>query len=122
MKKVLEYVGDTATTSCPTRSRCCRSARCTGASRSTCSRTSAFRYRTWHKVTGRRLVVAVLLGALVPLAAEMPALAALGLLAAVMVVMIATESVQYSEVREQIRHEDDPRKDDPMEAVEEHID
>ena len=82
---------------------------------------SAFKYRTWHKVTGRRLLVAVLLGVLVPLAAEMPALAALGLLATVMSVMIATESVQYSEVREQIRHEDDPHEDDPMEAVEEHI-
>jgi hypothetical protein len=64
----------------------------------------------------------VVLGALVPLAAKIPALAALGLLAAVMSVMIATESMQYSEVREQIRHEDDPRKDDPMETVEEHID
>ena len=83
---------------------------------------SAFKYRTWHKVTGRRLLVAVVLGGLVPLAAEIPALAALGLLAAVMCVMIATESMQYSEVREQIRHEDDPRKDDPMETVEEHID
>jgi low temperature requirement protein LtrA len=83
---------------------------------------SAFKYRTWHKVTGRRLVVALLLGALVSLAAEIPALAALGLLAAVMSVMIATEAVQYSEVREQIRHEDDPREDDPMEAVEEHTD
>jgi hypothetical protein len=40
----------------------------------------------------------------------------------VMVAMIATESIQYSEVREQIRHEDDPREDDPMEAVEEHTD
>jgi low temperature requirement protein LtrA len=83
---------------------------------------SAFKYRTWHKVTGRRVVVAALLGALVGAAAEIPALAALGLLALVMVAMIATESIQYSEVREQIRHEDDPREDDPMEAVEEHTD
>ena len=83
---------------------------------------SAFKFRTWHKVTGRRVVVAALLGALVAVAAEVPALAALGLLAAVMVAMIATESVQYSEVREQIRHEDDPHEDDPMEAVEEHTD
>jgi uncharacterized membrane protein len=54
----------------------------------------------------RRLVVAGLLVGLVPAAMELPALAALGLLAAVMVVMIATEAVRYSEVREQIRHED----------------
>ena len=67
---------------------------------------AAFKYRTWHQVTVRRLVVAGLLVALVPAAMELPALAALGLLAAVMVAMIATEAVRYSEVREQIRHED----------------
>jgi low temperature requirement protein LtrA len=67
---------------------------------------AAFKYRTWHQVTVRRLVVAGLLVGLVPAAMELPALAALGLLAAVMVVMIATEAVRYSEVREQIRHED----------------
>jgi low temperature requirement protein LtrA len=67
---------------------------------------AAFKYRTWHQVTVRRLLVAGLLVVLMPAAMELPALAALGLLAAVMVVMIATESVRYSEVREQIRHED----------------
>jgi low temperature requirement protein LtrA len=67
---------------------------------------SAFKYRTWHQVTVRRLVVAVLLLALIPVAAELPALAALGLQAAVMAVMIATEAVRYSEVRERIRHEE----------------
>jgi low temperature requirement protein LtrA len=67
---------------------------------------SAFKYRTWHQVTVRRLLVAGLLVVLMPAAMELPALAALGLLATVMVVMIATESVRYSEVREQIRHED----------------
>jgi low temperature requirement protein LtrA len=44
---------------------------------------AAFKWRTWHQVTARRLLVAALLGALIPLAAELPALAALGLLAAV---------------------------------------
>jgi low temperature requirement protein LtrA len=66
----------------------------------------AFKYRTWGQVTVRRLVVAVLIIALVPLALELPALATLGLLAAVMAAMIATEAVRYSEVRERIRHED----------------
>ena len=51
-----------------------------------------------------------------------PALAALGLLRPCMVGVIAFESIQYSEVRERVRHEDDPREDDPMEAVEEHTD
>ena len=67
---------------------------------------AAFKYRTWHHVAVRRLIVAVLLAALVPVATELPALAALGLLAAVMIAMIASEAVRYSEVREQIRHED----------------
>jgi low temperature requirement protein LtrA len=67
---------------------------------------AAFKYRTWHQVTVRRLAVAGLLVALVPVAMELPALAALGLLTAVMVAMIASEAVRYSEVREQIRHEE----------------
>jgi low temperature requirement protein LtrA len=69
---------------------------------------SAFKYRTWHQVTVRRPAVAVLLVALIPAAAGLPALAALGLLAAVMVAMIATEAVRYSDLREQVRHEDPP--------------
>ena len=68
----------------------------------------AFKYRTWHQVTVRRLAVAVLVAALIPVAAAVPALAALGLLAAVMAAMIATEAVRYSDLREQVRHEDDP--------------
>jgi low temperature requirement protein LtrA len=67
---------------------------------------AAFKYRTWRHVTVRRLVVAVLLLVLMPAAMELPGLAALGLLAAVLVAMIASEAIRYSEVREQIRHED----------------
>jgi low temperature requirement protein LtrA len=78
---------------------------------------TAFKYRTWHQVTVRRLAVAVLLAALIPLAAAVPALAALGLLAAVMAAMIATEAVRYSDLREQVRHEDDP-----LEAAARHAD
>jgi low temperature requirement protein LtrA len=67
---------------------------------------AAFKYRTWRHVTARRLVVAVLLLVLMPAAMELPGLAALGLLAAVMIAMVASESIRYSEVRERIRHED----------------
>ena len=66
----------------------------------------AFKYRTWRRVTARRLVVGLLLCALIPLARELPALAALGLLTAVFVAMIASETVRYAEAREQIRHEE----------------
>ena len=54
----------------------------------------------------RRMMVALLLAGLIPLAAELAALAALGLLTAVVVVMIASEAVRYSEFREQVRHEE----------------
>jgi low temperature requirement protein LtrA len=68
---------------------------------------SAFKYRTWRQVTGRRLLVGVLVVALIPLAAELPTLTTLGLLTAVMVALIASEAVRYSELRDRVRHEED---------------
>ncbi len=44
---------------------------------------------------------------LIPAAAQIPALAALGVVTAVMVALITFESLTYSELREQVRHEDD---------------
>jgi membrane protein YdbS with pleckstrin-like domain len=41
-------------------------------------------------------------------AAAIPALGALALVTAVMVVAIATEAVRYRELRESVRHDDDP--------------
>jgi low temperature requirement protein LtrA len=66
----------------------------------------AFKYRTWRHVSVRRLVVAAVIFALLPLAVELPALLALGLLTAVLVAMIGSEVVRYAEAREQVRHED----------------
>ena len=74
---------------------------------------SAFKYRTWRQVTGRRLVVGVLLVVLIPIAAELATLATLGLLAAVMVTMIASEARRYSELRERVRHEDEEAVPEP---------
>jgi low temperature requirement protein LtrA len=67
-----------------------------------------FKLRTWHEVSVPRLVVGGLLLALIPAAATIPALAALALVTAVMVVAIATEAVRYQELREAVRHDDDP--------------
>ena len=50
--------------------------------------------------------MAVLLCALIPLAKELPALVALGLVTVILVVMIASEAVRYAEAREQVRHEE----------------
>jgi low temperature requirement protein LtrA len=69
---------------------------------------SAFKYRTWHQVAVPRLAVALLLAALIPLSAALPALAALGLLTGVFVAMIASEAVRHSELRERVRHEEQP--------------
>jgi len=67
----------------------------------------AFKFRIIRSVTVHRVVVAALLLALIPAAAQLPALAALGLLAAVMVGMIAFEALRFSELRERVRHEED---------------
>jgi low temperature requirement protein LtrA len=67
---------------------------------------SAFKYRTWRRVTIRRLVVAALLLALIPPLSELPALGALSLLAGVLVAMITSEARRYAEARERIRHSD----------------
>jgi low temperature requirement protein LtrA len=66
----------------------------------------AFKYRTWRRVTVHRLAVAVLLLTLIPLATELPALAAVGVLTAILAAMIASEAVRYAEAREQVRHEE----------------
>jgi low temperature requirement protein LtrA len=67
----------------------------------------AFRYRIWHHITVQRVAVACLLVALIPLASRISALAALGLLTAVMMGLIALEAVRFAEFRERVRHEDD---------------
>jgi low temperature requirement protein LtrA len=67
----------------------------------------AFTYRAERLVKVQRVVIAVILFASIPLAAELPALGALALVTAVMVLLIAAESIRFSEDRERIRHEDD---------------
>ncbi|MGH2680233.1 MAG: low temperature requirement protein A, partial [Actinomycetota bacterium] len=67
---------------------------------------AAFKYRTWGQLTLRRIAVGVVICAMIPFVSGLPALAALAVLTLVMVAMIASEAVRYSEVREQIRHED----------------
>lgn len=67
----------------------------------------AFKYRIVRSVNVHRIAAGALLLALIPLAAQIPALAALGLLTAVTVAVIAFEAVRFSEIREQVRHEED---------------
>ena len=65
----------------------------------------AFRWRNVHRFSTQRLLCAALLGALVPAAIELPALATLGILAALLAVLIAYESVRFAELRDRLRHQ-----------------
>jgi len=67
----------------------------------------AFRWRNTHTVNPHRTIVAVLLLALIPVAALLPALATLGLLAAILVALIAFEAIRYAEARDAVRHHDE---------------
>jgi low temperature requirement protein LtrA len=64
----------------------------------------AFRLRTLRKVNYPRLAVAVLLLVLVPVAWQLPAIVALGVVAVVMIVMIVDEARRYSQLRDDLRH------------------
>jgi low temperature requirement protein LtrA len=66
---------------------------------------AAFKLRSTHIVSIQRVAVAVALLALVPLAAQLPALASLTLLTAISVGLVAFESLRYAEDRARIRHE-----------------
>ena len=58
-----------------------------------------------HTLSGRRLVCAVVLLALLPAGATLPALVTLGILTALLVVLIAYEALRYAESRDRIRHQ-----------------
>jgi len=64
----------------------------------------AFRLRNVHSVNRQRVLAALVLVALLPVAWQLPALASLGLLAAVLVVLIGFESMRYAEARHAVRH------------------
>jgi low temperature requirement protein LtrA len=65
----------------------------------------AFRLRNMHSLSTRRLVCAIVLLALVPAGAALPALATLGVLAAALVALISYEAVRYADVRDRVRHQ-----------------
>jgi low temperature requirement protein LtrA len=65
----------------------------------------AFRLRNMHALSGRRLVCALVLLALLPAGAALPALATLGLLAAALMALIAYEALRYADLRERVRHQ-----------------
>ena len=67
----------------------------------------AFRLRNLHTLNRQRLLVAVLLVALLPVAVllEPPSLVTLGMLAAVLAALISYEALRYAEARDRVRHQ-----------------
>jgi hypothetical protein len=63
----------------------------------------AFRWRNIHTLNRQRLAFAVLLVALIPLGVELPSLATLGLLAALLTGLVAFEAIHFAEARERLR-------------------
>jgi hypothetical protein len=61
--------------------------------------------RTWNR---HRSIVSVLLLVLIPFALELPALATLGLVAALCVGLIAYEAIRFAEARDRVRHAAEP--------------
>ena len=64
----------------------------------------AFRLRNIHTFNKHRFGVAVLLVALIPLALEIPALAMLAVLAAILTALIAYEAIHFAAARDRVRH------------------
>ena len=67
----------------------------------------AFRWRNVHRFSTQRVVAAIVLVALIPVAVEVPALATLGIATGVLVALIAWETLRFAELRERLRHQVD---------------
>jgi low temperature requirement protein LtrA len=65
----------------------------------------AFRWRNVHRFSTQRLVTAILLLALIPLATELDALLTLVLLVALLCALIVYETVQFADLRDRLRHQ-----------------
>ncbi|HMO01342.1 MAG TPA: low temperature requirement protein A [Miltoncostaeaceae bacterium] len=65
----------------------------------------AFRWRNVHRFSTQRVVAAAVLVALIPVAVQVPALATLGIATAVLVALIAWETIRFAELRERLRHQ-----------------
>ncbi|WP_433167771.1 low temperature requirement protein A [Kribbella sp. CA-247076] len=63
-----------------------------------------FKWRTMHRVSVSRLVTAGLALAAVPLVTKVPALGQLGVLTALLLGLVAFESVRFAQERDQLKH------------------
>lgn len=58
-----------------------------------------------HRFSWQRLLCAAALAALLPAAVELPAIATLGIVVALLAAVIAFEAVCFAELRDRLRHE-----------------
>jgi low temperature requirement protein LtrA len=65
----------------------------------------AFRWRNVHRFSVQRVLCAVFLCALIPVALEVAALVMLGVLVAALAVLIAYETVHFADLRDRMRHQ-----------------
>jgi low temperature requirement protein LtrA len=65
----------------------------------------AFRWRTVHRFSSARLLTAVLLVALIPLATEVDAIVTIALVAVVLAALIVYETTRFAELRDRMRHQ-----------------
>lgn len=65
----------------------------------------AFRWRNLHRFSGHRLIAAVVLVAFQPVATHVPAIATLGYVLAVLVILIVYETLRFAELRDRLRHQ-----------------
>jgi low temperature requirement protein LtrA len=65
----------------------------------------AFRMRNVRRFSTQRLAAAIVLVALIPAALELPALATVAILAAVLAAVIVYESIKFAELRDRLRHQ-----------------
>jgi low temperature requirement protein LtrA len=63
-----------------------------------------FRFRHTHTINRQRLLLSLALFALLPAAIELPALAALAIVAALLCALITYETISYGEGRRRVRH------------------
>jgi low temperature requirement protein LtrA len=106
LKKVIEFVGDGTHHELSDVLRWLPLATLYGGAALYLLSLAAFKRRIVRILSVGRTVVAALLLALIPAAAQLPALAALGLLAAVLIALIVFETLRFSETRERVRHEE----------------
>jgi low temperature requirement protein LtrA len=66
----------------------------------------AFRFRHIHSINRRRLLLGLAMFGLLPAAVELPALATLAIVTALLCAMVAYETVSYGEGRNRVRHDD----------------